>query len=47
MLFDSSKIDHASTFTFCDIDDIDIIVTEDGLPAELQARCQAAGVHIL
>ena len=47
MLFDSSKIDHASTFTFCDIDDLDIIVTEDGLPAELQARCEAAGVRIL
>ena len=46
MLFDSSKIDHTSTFTFCGIDDLDIIVTEDGLPDELRARCEAAGVRI-
>ena len=47
MLFDSSKLEHVSTFTFCDIDDLDVIVTEDGLPDELRARCEAAGVRIL
>ena len=47
MLLDSSKVDRTSTFTFCDISDLDVIVTEGDLPDELKMRCEKAGVRIL
>lgn len=47
VLMDASKIGRAATFTFCDLADIDIVVTDGDAPDDFLARCAAAGVEVL
>jgi|GEM_PF-5595180 len=44
---DASKIGRRSTFTVCDLERIDIIVSDGELPAEFMQACANAGVEAL
>lgn len=46
-LLDSSKVDRRSTFHVCDLDDIDIVVSDGKLPDEFLAECREAGVEVI
>lgn len=46
-LMDSSKVGHRSTFNVCDLDSVDIVVSDGKLPADFVQRCKNAGVEIL
>ncbi|WP_270480930.1 DeoR/GlpR family DNA-binding transcription regulator [Collinsella tanakaei] len=46
-LMDSSKIGRRSTFQFCDLSDIDVLVTDADLPADIAQVCASAGVKVL
>ena len=47
LLMDSSKVGARSTFSFCWLDDIDIIVSDGNLPESFVTRCQNAGIEII
>ncbi len=47
MLVDSSKFGQGGTFRFCGLSDIDIIVSDGGLPPAFVERCHEAGVVLL
>lgn len=47
LLLDSSKIGRAATFTICDLDAFDAVVTDGNMPEDFLERCSAAGVEVL
>ncbi|MBQ9059361.1 MAG: DeoR/GlpR transcriptional regulator [Atopobiaceae bacterium] len=47
VLMDSSKVGHRSTFSICDLNDIDILICDDQVSDDLRQRCHAAGVQVL
>lgn len=47
ILMDSSKIGTRSTFTFCDLKDVDIIVSDDNVTGEMKERIANAGIKLL
>lgn len=46
VLMDSSKVGFKSTFSICTLKDIDMIISDDTLPADISALCKNAGVEI-
>lgn len=47
MLVDSSKVGSSMTFSFCSLADVDIWVSDDGLPEEIKKTAAQKAVHIL
>lgn len=47
VLMDAGKVGLTSTFSFATLDEVDGIVSDDGLPAELAAACRARGKTVL
>ena len=47
VLMDSGKVGLTSTFSFAVLDDIDGIVSDDGLAEEVVRACRARGKHVL
>ncbi len=47
MLMDTSKLGRRSTFTICDLEDVDVIVSDGQLPADLIQRCQATETEVI
>lgn len=47
LLMDSSKVGARSTFSFCGLDSVDIIVSDGNLPRTFVTRCRNAGVEVL
>lgn len=47
VLMDAGKVGLTSTFSFATLDEVDGIVSDDGLPAELAAACRARGKQVL
>nr|WP_297177623.1 DeoR/GlpR family DNA-binding transcription regulator [uncultured Agathobaculum sp.] len=47
VLMDAGKVGLTSTFSFATLDEVDGIVSDDGLPAELAAACRACGKQVL
>ena len=46
-LMDASKLDKSLPYTFCDISDIDAIISERELPDDIKARAEENGVEII
>lgn len=46
-LFDSSKFDEQHVFSFASYDDLDVVVTDDGISAEDKAALEAADVKVV
>lgn len=47
MLMDSSKIERSLPYTFCNLDCVDIFITDKPLPGDLAAQAADAGVRII
>ena len=47
LLMDSSKLNKSLPYTFCSIDDIDCIVSDEELPYDITERAARAGISIL
>ncbi len=47
LLMDSSKVDKSSTFTFCTLDQADIIVSDNELPESFKNLCREHQVRVL
>lgn len=47
LLMDSSKVGVKSTYSFCGLRDVDIIISDDNLPEEFQEDCRKHGVQII
>lgn len=47
LLMDSSKAGVKSTYSFCGLSDVDILISDDNLPEELREECRKYGVEIL
>ncbi len=47
MLMDKSKIDRVLPFTFCKLEDVDVIVTDAELPGEIKEAAERAGTKIV
>ena len=47
LLMDSSKLNKSLPYTFCSIDDIDCIISDEELPYDITERAQRAGISIL
>ena len=47
VLMDAGKVGLTSTFSFATLDEVDGIVSDDGLPAELAAACRARSKTVL
>ena len=47
LLIDSTKVGRAATFSICDVDAFDIVVTDGAMPSEFIDRCQTAGVTVM
>ena len=47
ILMDSSKVGVKNTYAICDLDDVDIIISDDNLPEEFQARCRRHNVQVI
>ena len=47
MLMDSSKVGRRGTFQFCDLSDIDILVSDGDLPVDMLQRCADHNVKVL
>ncbi len=46
VLMDSSKVGRKSTFSICDLKDVDIIISDGGLPEDFLAECEKFGVTV-
>lgn len=46
VLMDSSKVGLKSTYTICTLEDVDILVSDGGLPEGFLAECQKHGVTV-
>lgn len=47
LLMDSSKIGVKSTYTFCNLSDVDIVISNDSLPEEFLEECEKCGVQVI
>lgn len=47
LLMDSSKVGKSSTFTFCTLDQADVLVSDDALPEDFRKLCESHDVEIL
>lgn len=47
VLMDSFKVNHRNPFTICNLDDIDILVSDGNLPADFLAECVKHHVEVL
>lgn len=47
VLMDSSKVDVKNTYSICSLDDVDIIVADDGLPEEFLEQCSRHNVQVI
>lgn len=47
LLMDSSKVGVKSTYAFCGLSDVDVIISDDSLPEEFREDCRKYGVEIL
>ena len=46
-LMDSSKVDRRSTFSVCRLDDVDVVVTDAGIPRDFVVACNNAEVRVI
>lgn len=46
-LMDSSKIGRRSTFSICDLDSVDVVVSDDAIPDDFRSACANAETSIL
>ena len=44
---DSSKVGVKSTYSFCGIGDVDIVISDDNLPEEFCEECRRHGVQVI
>lgn len=47
LLMDSSKLNKSLPYTFCSIDDLDCIVSDEELPADMREKADKAGITVL
>ena len=47
VLMDSSKVGRRSTFHICDLHDVDIVVSDDDLPADFVRACEDCSVEVM
>ena len=47
MLMDKTKIDKMLPFTFCNMEDVDVLVTDGALPEELERKAKESGTKII
>lgn len=47
LLMDSSKIGVKNTYSFCELSDVDIIISDDNLPEEFLEDCRRRGVQVV
>lgn len=47
ILMDSTKIDRIQPYTFCNVSDIDVLITDGELPREVEEEAEAANVKII
>lgn len=47
VLCDSSKFRNKGFAKICDIDDIDIIITDDGIPASMKSELESKGIELI
>ena len=47
LLMDSSKIGVKSTYSFCSLGDVDIIISDDNLPEEFREDCKKHGIQLV
>ena len=47
MLMDKTKIDKMLPFTFCNMEDVDVLVTDGALPGELERKAKESGTRII
>ena len=47
MLMDKTKIDRVLPFTFCKLEDVDVLITDGEIPAEIAAAAREAGTKIV
>jgi len=47
VLMDSAKVDRRSTFRICDLDDVDVLVSDNGLPDDFLRACRENDVEVI
>ncbi|MBE6562491.1 MAG: DeoR/GlpR transcriptional regulator [Ruminococcaceae bacterium] len=47
MLMDKTKVDKMLPFTFCGMEDVDVLVTDGKLPEELERKAKESGTRII
>lgn len=47
LLMDSSKVGKSSTFTFCTLDQADVLVSDGNLPEEFRTLCERHNVRVI
>lgn len=47
LLMDSSKIGVKNTYSFCNLSDVDIVISDDNLPEEFLEDCKRRGVQVI
>ena len=47
MLMDSSKVGKSMPFTFARLSDVDVLISDDGFPAELKAAAEELGISVI
>ena len=47
LLMDSSKLNKSLPYTFCSVDDLDCIVSDEELPADIREKAEKAGITVL
>ena len=46
-LIDENKLDRNLPYSFCGIEDVDVLITSTALPSELESKARSAGVKII
>ncbi len=47
LLMDSSKAGVKSTYAFCGLSDVDIVISDDNLPEEFREDCRRHGIQVI
>lgn len=47
LLMDSSKVGVKSTYAFCSLGDVDIVISDDNLPEEFREDCRRHGIQVI
>lgn len=47
LLMDSSKIGVKNTYSFCNLSDVDIVISDDNLPEEFLEDCKRRSVQVI